>query len=405
MRITTNMSFNRSISYLQTTNSKIDKLSQQYNTGEKFTTAGEDPTGMGNKLRLETEISTYTQYSINAGLAADSLGLEETALTSIYSNLQSVLSELQTAVNGTYDKDNLEAIATSLEESQALIYDLMNTQTANGEYIFSGNQSSIQTIQKEANGYYVCNIDAGFRQIKISPSVQVRTSDSGLTLFQQSETSRNVIVSDADKNNVSVKYKDVESFNSFYNDKYTKSGTNELIIEYQEDGNNPGNGSYTVKFGNETIQKGVIKEGDTIAFNGLEINLKKGVNQVTLKFDEPKNDNVLNTMQKAIDALRDPNMNSDELAKVLSQVQVDVSSANEKINISLGHVGARLSNIDKVIESNDSLKTIKQEAKANISEVDIYETTAELLKQQNALSVAQQTFSLVNGSTLFDYIK
>ena len=99
MRITTSMSYDRSISYLQRSNSNVDKYSQQYNTGQKFTTAAEDPTGMGNSLRLEAEISTYTQYSVNAGLASDSLGLEETSLSNIYSALQSVQTKLQSAVN------------------------------------------------------------------------------------------------------------------------------------------------------------------------------------------------------------------------------------------------------------------------------------------------------------------
>lgn len=167
MRISTSLSFERSLSYLQSTNTKLDKASEQYNSGMKFTTAAEDPTGMGNKLRFDAEISTYTQYSVNAGLASDALGLEETALTSIYESLSSCVVSLQSSVNGTYDEYNLDAVATALEESLSLVFDLTNTKTSEGEYIFSGNQSMQPTMVKTSDGTYECQADAGYMQSRI----------------------------------------------------------------------------------------------------------------------------------------------------------------------------------------------------------------------------------------------
>lgn len=399
MRITTNMSFDRSISYLQSTNTKIDKASQQYNTGMKFTTASENPTGMGNKIRLDAEISTYTQYSVNAGLAADSLGLEETSLNSIYSTLQNVQTQLQSAVNGTYDAYNFDAIATSIEESQSLLYDLMNTKTSNGEYIFSGSQAGQQTMVKTDKGYE-CMADAGFRQVKVSSSVQVTTSDSGLSLFEQCATSRTM----KDNDDVSIKYVNIEAVNSFVDNCYDATKPDEkngFNINIGTDAN--GGKIYTItNLGTgKVLQEGAVTTNGTISFNGMEIEAKDG----DVYFNKPENTNVLNTLQKAIEALRNVDMNSEERATILSQVQVDIATANEKINVALGHVGARLNNIDNVINSNESISVIKQETLANISEVDVYDVTSELLKQQNALSVAQQTFSAVNGSTLFDYIR
>lgn len=394
MRISTSLSFNKSMTYLQNTNTRLDKANQQYNTGLKFTTAAEDPTGMGNKLRFDAEISTYTQYSVNAGLAADSLGLEETALTSIYDSLSSCVVSMQSAVNGTYDEYNLDAVATALEESLSLIFDLTNTKTAEGEYIFSGNQSMQPTMVKTGDGTYVCQADAGYRQVKVSPSVQVTTSDSGLKIFEQSALCRTASSDDA-----ALTYSALSTFDNFVNNNYVVGGNNTYNVSYDD-----AQGTYQITHGGEVVQEGDLEPGGTIIFNGLNIKLNDGITNCDVTLDPPKNDNVLNTLQNIITALRDPDLSSAERNKILAQGQVSVENAKENVNVALGHVGGRLKNIDNVINSNESLNVIKQEARANISEVDVYEAASNLIQEQNALTMAQKTFNMVNGSTLFDYI-
>lgn len=400
MRITTNMSFDRSIKYMQNTNTRLDQASKQYNTGLKFDTAAEDPTGMGNKLRLEAEISTYTQYSVNAGLAQDSLGLEETSLSSMYEILGSVKVEMQSAVNGTLDNYNFEAIATSLEESLNLLFDLTNTKTADGEYIFSGNQSLQPTMVKQSDGTFKCQADSGFRQVKVAPSVKVTTSDSGLGIFEQCQLCRTASSYGAS----TISYKDNEQFNKFVNDYYQNAGKNDFTVSVATDG------KYELKSlrDNTVLQSGTLGDSKTITFNGMEIKMNgdytQGALNSTIKLDEPKNDNFLNSISRVIDVLRDDNVSHAEKMSMLASGQVNIEYAKENVNVALGHVGGRLTNIEDVINSNSTLSEIKTQAKANISEVDVYEATENLLKQQTALNFAQQTFSKVNGTTLFDYI-
>lgn len=362
MRISTSLSFERSLSYLQSTNTKLDKASEQYNSGMKFTTAAEDPTGMGNKLRFDAEISTYTQYSVNAGLASDALGLEETALTSIYESLSSCVVSLQSSVNGTYDEYNLDAVATALEESLSLVFDLTNTKTSEGEYIFSGNQSMQPTMVKTSDGTYECQADAGYRQVKVSPSVKVTTSDSGLKIFEQSPLCRTASTTGAE-----LGYSALSTFDNFVNTNYVVGGDNTYSVAYDD-----ANGTYQITHGGKVVQEGEMEAGGTIIFNGLDITLNQGVTNCDITLDPPQNDNVLNTLQSLITALRDPNLTVKERSQILAQGQVSVSNAKENINVTLGHVGGRLKNIESVINSNESLNVIKQEARANISEVDVY---------------------------------
>ena len=259
MRISTSLSFERSLSYLQSTNTKLDKASEQYNSGMKFTTAAEDPTGMGNKLRFDAEISTYTQYSVNAGLASDALGLEETALTSIYESLSSCVVSLQSSVNGTYDEYNLDAVATALEESLSLVFDLTNTKTSEGEYIFSGNQSMQPTMVKTSDGTYECQADAGYRQVKVSPSVKVTTSDSGLKIFEQSPLCRTASTTGAE-----LGYSALSTFDNFVNTNYVVGGDNTYSVAYDD-----ANGTYQITHGGKVVQEGEMEAGAPLFLMGL----------------------------------------------------------------------------------------------------------------------------------------
>ena len=136
MRVTTGLSFDRSVRYMQESNSRLETLNRQYNTGAKFVKASENPTGMGTRLRLDSEIASYQQYSVNAGLASDQLSLEETALSSIYESMLHAVTSMQAGVNGTYDQANFNTVAQDLEEVRDMLFNLMNTKTAGGEYIF-----------------------------------------------------------------------------------------------------------------------------------------------------------------------------------------------------------------------------------------------------------------------------
>ncbi|WP_406546640.1 flagellar hook-associated protein FlgL [Succinimonas sp.] len=396
MRVTTGLSFDRSVRYMQNSNARLESLDRQYNTGAKFATASENPTGMGTKLRLDAEIASYKQYSVNAGLAADQLNLEETALSSIYEYMLHAVTSMQAGVNGTYDQANFNTVAQDLEETRDMLFNLMNTKTAGGEYIFSGNQSLTPAFSRTSDGAYICNADGGRRQVKVSPSVTLTTSDSALSVFEKAPLCRTAA---SPTPGVTLSYENSDEFDSFVNGYTNAYDSNDLNISVTGD-------AYTITGrGGETLQTGTVSPEGIIDFKGLEITMPPGMDSAVISLDPPANDNALNTLTGIINVLRDESISAYDKAQALRMGQVSLNGAKENVNLALGHVGSRLSNIDAVINSNDALSDIKTEVRANECEVDVYEVVAELLQEQNALNVARQTFSSVHGETLFDYIR
>ncbi|MDY6465412.1 MAG: flagellar hook-associated protein 3, partial [Succinivibrio dextrinosolvens] len=76
MRISTTMQYTNSLSYIKNSNSKVDEKATKYNSGLKFQSAGEDPSGMASKVKYEGAIAAYKQYIEAGGIANNSLSEE-----------------------------------------------------------------------------------------------------------------------------------------------------------------------------------------------------------------------------------------------------------------------------------------------------------------------------------------
>lgn len=402
MRITTNMSYQNSMRSLQKASERLDKASNQMTTGDKFTTAGEDPTGMAQKLSLTSQIEAFRQYNTNGSLLDSSLTLEGTILDSVTTNLQSAYTLTQKAVNGAMSDSDKKSIASEIEQLQNQLYDLMNSKNADGEYIFGGNQSQTQPFLKNSSGEYIFQGDTGQRMIQVAPAVQIAANDSGLSVFQQVATRRTISTTASD---LSIGLTSQSEFDSFFRNQYdfTTPANNQYTIsttaspdQYQITGNN----GYT--------QSGDYIPGEAINFNGTSLTMTAAAGsgpaqQFTL--DAPTNDNVLNSLNTMIDKLRNASsLTEEEWAATVADIQTHINNTLDRVDITQGAIGGRQNNLEQIMVSNSSLETIASEAKANVSEIDLYEAISNVALEENALSAAQQAFAKVNQSTLFDYL-
>ncbi len=416
MRVSTTMMYNQHLKYLQQSNTNLDKASAQYNTGLRFQTAGESPAGMAVSIKYGADISQYNQFAINAGLAADSLSAGETALSSMWTTLGSVQSRLIQAVNGTMDETSLNAIAEDLEQAQAQLFDLMNTKNAEGEYIFSGAQSDRPAFSERSDGYYDCQADGSQRSVQVSPTVTVQVTESGLNIFQNCHLAPTLNIDNTytpapPTTQLPVLNSEITNYGTFedlHEDLFsTATGAdNGIVFSVTDDGN--GGRVFEAKdaAGNSLGTGEVTKDGD-IVFKGMTLNVgteATAVGEFRVELQPIEEDNILNVLENAINVLRDPDISAEEKGKVLAATQVSVTNAQVQYDMYRGQVGARGSNVESIITSNNSLSVIKQEAKANATEIDAFEAVSNMMSVQYGLQAAQQTFSMVHGTSLFDFI-
>ncbi|HDO1331232.1 TPA: flagellar hook-associated protein FlgL [Aeromonas veronii] len=402
MRITTNMIYDRNLYSLNSVNERLEKAYQQLQTGNKFQTAGEDPAGMSQKMALTKEIDLFKQYSVNGSLLENSLGHEETVLTSINNAMLSAQTLIQKSNNGSISMDDRKAIASELEGLQQQMFDLMNSKNSSGEFIFGGNQSKTQPYIKDSSGKYVYQGDPGQRNIQVSPTVQIAANDSGQDLFEIVATRRTASALTPD---IKVDVSDQDHFDYFYRSNYnsslasnsytvsTTAGTPDTYEIKDAAGNPVANGNYI--------------SGNSISFNGLELTLNVPVGGASQQFElkKPENDNILNGMSDFITALRDPAITADNFALEVADATVHMKNARLNIDHGLGELGGRMNSLEQAMGSNEGLSTLNAEARAKVSEADLYEVISALSKEDAALSASQLSFSKISRLTLFDYIR
>ena len=402
-RVATDSMYRNSVYYMQRRNLELEKVNEQYNTGKKYQSAADSPSNFASTMRLEHDIAMYEQYTTNSGYALDNLTLEETSLSTINEVLDRANVLLQSGVNGSYSGTELNSISQELKEIQKQIYDLINTKTATGESIFSGGLSDIDAYIRLDNGTYKCQADCSQRFVQASSSAKIAVSDSAKNFFQHVETARSVDV----KGGLTFSYSDYQSFESFYNRNYltdtdpdtettkntytvTQIGTEYAVTDYS---------------GNEVARSAAGAKN--LNFNGLNLNLENVSGSATFTLATATNDNVLNTIGKAIENIDKYNngaITRSEVNNILSQTQVSIRNTQLSVNTTMTSIGARQNTLDNIINANCEISDVKKEAKATISEVDLYEVTTDLTKTQTYLQMAMTSFNYVTGTSLFDYI-
>jgi flagellar hook-associated protein 3 FlgL len=402
MRITTNMTYQTNVRTIQNASERLDKANLQMTTGDKFSSSSENVSGMSQKMALSNKIADYKQYATNGSVLDSNLTLEGTALDSITTTLQSAYTLVQRANNASLSDDDKSSIGNQLEELQTQLYDLMNSKNSDGEYIFSGAQSQTQSFTKGSDGEYVYNGDSTQKFMQVSDNVKIASNDSGLSVFQQTATRRTASTSDSA---LSLDISSQSQFDSYYKTHYdaTSSGNNDITLTTTAGSPN----QYTITDSQGNTQTGEYIENQAIDFNGVSLksSVSAGASPQVFSLDAPKNDNILNTMSKLISALKDPSaQTSTEMSKLYADAQIHINNTLDKVNTTTGAVGGRQSSLEQILSSNSTLSSIANTAKANVSEIDIYEAASNVSKEQTALTVAQKAYVQINQSTLFDYI-
>ncbi|MBL0598340.1 flagellar hook-associated protein FlgL [Aeromonas jandaei] len=402
MRITTNMIYDRNIYSLNSANERLNNAYQQLQTGNKFQTAGEDPAGMSQKMALTKEIDLFKQYGVNGSLLENSLGHEETVLTSLNNAMLSAQTLIQKSNNGSISMEDRKSIASELEGLQQQMFDLMNSKNSQGEYIFGGNQSKTQPYVRDTNGKFIYQGDTGQREIQVSPTVKIAANDSGQDLFEIVATRRTASAGTA---NIKVGIADQGNFENFFQANYNSAlASNDYTVSTTI---GPPD-TYQIKdSGGATLQTGNYTPGTKIPFNGLELTLDLPAGGTAQQFslNPPKNDNILNGMSDFINTLRDPSVSADTFQSKVADVTVHMKNARQNIDHGLGELGGRMNSLEQVMSSNEGLSNLNTEARAKVSEADLYEVISTLSKEDAALSASQLSFSKISRLTLFDYIR
>src|SRR5450432_3437538 len=138
MRVTQNSNQTLFLATMQTLESNLSQTQNQITSAKSFTTASQNPTAAGAVNNYNQALSQSQQYDTNGNSAQTRLSTEDSTLSQVQSQLQSLRDLALQANNSTLSSSDRTAIASQATQIQNSLIALANTQDGNGEYLFGG---------------------------------------------------------------------------------------------------------------------------------------------------------------------------------------------------------------------------------------------------------------------------
>ena len=398
MRVTQASEQAQFLAQLDSLESNISVTQNDITSGDAYTEPSQDPTAAGEVDNYDQVLAQSQQYSTNASAAQGGLNTEDSALTQVTSQLQSLRDLALEANSGTESTQNLSAIATQVQQIQQSLLGLANTQDGNGNYIFGGYATQTQPFALTATGAAYSG-DNGQNQVQIAAGQTVASADNGNTVFNNILTGNGSFTVTANAANTGSGLIGAATVTD-----PTAYTAGDYAINFTTADNYQVVNSTT----NAVVTSGTYTSGQAISFNGTNINLT-GTPAAGDSFavTPSTNQSIFSTVQNLVTALQAANgtaTSSTQLSNSITGAINDIGQALDQVATVQASVGGRLNAITTQLSVNTSQQTQLQTTIASLQGLNIVSAYSTLEAQNTTLSAAMQAFTITQGLSLFKYI-
>jgi len=386
----------------QSVNSMLDgqaslsDLQNRINSGKRINQPSDDPVGSARALELSHMDADVAQYQRNITSANARLGLEDQALSTTSDALTRVRTLVLQGINGTQTDQTRSDIAAELSQIRNQLMGLANGKDGNGDYLFGGNRTGAQPFTAQG-GTVAYNGDDGQRMVAAGPGMQVATGDPGSAVFMNVPTGNGTFQVSAGAGNTGT----------------AVAGTTSVADRTQWD-----NGNYTIAFTSATAYEvrdaanNVVSTGTyaddgnaVVAFRGVQVGIS-GAPAAGDSFSVGPSgtQDIFSTMDNIISALKTTG-GGPAMKNALNAQFSNLDQAIDTVTQTRAAIGGRMNALDQQQSLNGDLSLQYQGALSDVQDLDYYDAISKLNLQNTALQAAQMTYTKVQSSTLFDYLK
>jgi len=407
MRISTSQIYDQNVRSIMNNQEELIKTQEQLATGKRIITPSDDPVGAAKVLRLTEEIDALDQFKRNNDLVTGSLEQQEAVLTNITNSINRARTLVVQSGSGILADPDKRAIGAELEQIKLEIFDLMNTQDADGNYIYAGYQSGNQAFSYNpaATGNAITfSGDAGVSFVQLSNSSKIQSTSNGYEVFE----------------NVLSRFKfsvTGSSVANFENAKVSEQGTFDTFFDKNYDPVNAANNNYRVTFlaGNQAqvTNTGTGAIVDTVGFTSGSPFTVKGMqfeasavagDTIDFSLNPPEKKSMAQSLHELQEILMDSTIDNSALQEAIADSLVGLDNGLEKISLERASIGSRLNIAESVYESNLDMEIAAKASRSSLQDVDYAEASTDFAKQETALNAALQSFSKVTDLSLFNFI-
>lgn len=407
MRISTSQVYDQNIRTIMNNQEDLVKTQQQLASGKRIITPSDDPVGAAKVLRLTEEIDELTQFQRNNDLVTGSLEQQEAVLENITNSINRARTLVVEAGSGALAEQDRRAIGAELEQIKLEVFDLMNTQDADGNFIYAGYQSAEPAFEYNpaASGNAITFTgDAGVSFVQLSNSSKIQSTSNGYEVFENVLSRFNFsVTSDTVSSFEQATVSAQKTFDAFFDDSYdpVNGANNEFQVSFLASGDAQ---LINVATGNVVDTVG-FTPGEPVTIKGMQFEVTANAGEtINFTLDAPEKKSMAQTLHDMQQVLMDSSTDNDALQEAISDALVGLDNGLEIISLERASIGSRLNIAESVYESNLDMEIAAKASRSSIEDVDYAEASSEFAKQETALEAALASFPKVSNLSLFNYI-
>ncbi len=398
MRVSTAMIHQQGLQAIQRQQAQLTQTQLQLGSKVKWTSAAADPAAYAAAQGLDRAVAQNAQYKATAESAKGRLQLEEDVLTSVNSLLQQTRVLAIEAGSGGQSNESRAAIAKELGSIREQLLALANSSDGRGRYLFAGSADGEQPFSWNGGATNYAG-DHHVSQVQIGAQRSIASGDSGQAVFMGLPGGYGGVGVSAATGN---------------------SGSLAVTYLKRDDGTAWDGGNYTLRFsaadryevldtGGAVIDGGDYAAGQSLQVQGLTLTLA-GTPAVgdELRLAPAPSQDVFALIDRLATAVAQLQAGGADAAHFQTQLQQSLAglqgAENRMIDVRAG-IGVRLNALDDAIDLSAAYGEHASSTVSTLRDLDYAKAATRLQLQMTALQAAQQSYTLVNQLSLFDYLR
>ena len=405
MKISTTLSFQRSLDSMQDTQAQVAKTREQLATGKSVVRPSDNTAKVTTIDNLDRAIAKEDTYQSLMGQLKNRYQLEETVLTNGSDLLVRIRELAVQGANATLSAKDREIIAVEVQGLRDELLNIANSRDENGNSIFAGGNSEVTAFQKQTDGSVVYQGDARQTLVSVSDSRQLGKNRNGLDVFTSAD--RLVTGSPA---TFKVSVADLSQFNS---QQTISDGTTNLVIDHRGT-SAPADAQDLLT--DITGHPSYESFGFTAALSGSDLVFTAKTNGPVVTAAQPTfgsqtvtagDTGVVDTtvgtsffrvLDDFVTALE--NDDSDNIQRALGEV----TQIHDGLALAIGKVGSQIQSLDTQMEINSDSRLRLQSMLSNEEDLDYAAAITRFNQEMTRLEAAQTSFAQVSRLSLFEYL-
>ena len=424
MRVSTSTIFDTNVNAMNQQQSELLHTQLQVSSGKRVMTPADDPAAAAQIVEVSQTSAMNTQYSTNLNAANASLSLSEGVLQSVTTLIQNIQTTAVNAGDASLNNSDRQSLATTLQGQLEQLIGLANSTDASGNYLFSGSEGSVKPFVTTSSGVQYQG-DSGQRLIQVSSNQQMMTNATGSALFMLPKNGNGDFTTSAastnsgsgiiSQGNLTTPPPTVLQQGNTYHLTFTVTGG---VTTYSITGTDAwGNALPTTTLTAPQVNQSQAlptnqsyTSGQTINFNGLEFSIQgTPASGDSFTIAPSTHVSLFQTVQNLINTLNTsiPPGNSAASATYTQQLQQSMGNLNQALNSVLtvrASIGSNLSQITSLQSTNSTLNLQYQNTLSQLQDTNYTSAITQLTQQQVGLQAAMQSFKIVSGLSLFNYM-